>query len=217
MKGGDQGRLVSLRAYARSRRERGLVGGTHRAVAKAIADGRISAIEGRIDPQVADIQWGRNTDPAQQARGASGGAPEQPVGIVGAGEAASTPGAEAVVQTSAQAAAPPPAPEDDLGRQLREDQQNRIRESALAEALRRQLLEFELATKKGELVRASDVRQVAFNKARVARDALLSLPDRVAGQLAAETDPAKVYSILSAEIRKICDELAKGEASPTRQ
>ncbi|MGE5487323.1 MAG: hypothetical protein ACM3S5_10340 [Rhodospirillales bacterium] len=55
--------LLSLRAYARSRRERGLPGGTLQAVRKALQRGRISAVGGKIDPTRADVDWLRNTPP----------------------------------------------------------------------------------------------------------------------------------------------------------
>jgi len=59
--------LLSPSAYARRR------GVSRAAVARAISVGRISTIPndtGRkmIDPEVADVQWGRNTDAAQSAR-----------------------------------------------------------------------------------------------------------------------------------------------------
>lgn len=76
---GSRRTLLSLRAYARHRAARGLVGQTLGAVQKAIATGRITPIEGKIDPEVADIQWSEKTDSVQQARGARGGhAPKVP-------------------------------------------------------------------------------------------------------------------------------------------
>jgi hypothetical protein len=56
-----QNRLITVAQYARSRKARGLAGGTRQAVEKAIASGRISVIDGLIDPEVADIQWDKNT------------------------------------------------------------------------------------------------------------------------------------------------------------
>src|SRR3989344_8607738 len=47
--------LLSKAAYARRR------GCDEKAVRKAIAEGRISLIDGKIDPEVADIQWAKNT------------------------------------------------------------------------------------------------------------------------------------------------------------
>lgn len=49
---------MSGRGYAAHRRARGLTGGTHEAVRKAIATGRIIAdADGRIDPDRADAAW----------------------------------------------------------------------------------------------------------------------------------------------------------------
>lgn len=50
--------LIGLREYARRR------GVSLAAVQKAIKAGRITTVDGKIDQEVADIQWGRNTDPA---------------------------------------------------------------------------------------------------------------------------------------------------------
>lgn len=47
--------LITKTAYARLR------GCDEKAVRKAVAEGRISLINGKIDPAVADIQWARNT------------------------------------------------------------------------------------------------------------------------------------------------------------
>ena len=47
--------LLSKAAYARHR------GCDEKAVRKAIAERRISLIDGKIDPEVADIQWAKNT------------------------------------------------------------------------------------------------------------------------------------------------------------
>ena len=57
-------RLVTMSEYARMR------GCTHQAVSKAAKAGRITLIDGRVDPEVADIQWARNTSADQQQRGA---------------------------------------------------------------------------------------------------------------------------------------------------
>lgn len=58
--------LLSLSAYARHR------GCDEAAVRKAVKANRISLIDGKIDPDVADIQWAKNTRPraASPARAA---------------------------------------------------------------------------------------------------------------------------------------------------
>jgi hypothetical protein len=89
--------------------------------------------------------------------------------------------------------------------------------SARADAARAELLHLELDLKRGNLVRAEDVRKAAFDKARVARDRLMAIPDRLAPLLAAESDPRKVHALLASELHKVCAELAAGEDKPTRQ
>ncbi len=69
--------LFGLREYARHREAHGLPGITLRAVQKAIESGRITTVvdekgKPKIDAEVADIQWGRNTDPDQSARANAG-------------------------------------------------------------------------------------------------------------------------------------------------
>ena len=58
---------ISVRAYAASRRERGLPGGSRYGVQKALRDGRIvKEPDGTIDPDEADVEWDRNTNAAKQ-------------------------------------------------------------------------------------------------------------------------------------------------------
>ena len=54
--------LVSQAEYARHR------GCTEGAVRRAVRDGRIALIDGKIDPVAADAQWSRNTRPRVQVR-----------------------------------------------------------------------------------------------------------------------------------------------------
>ncbi len=179
-------KLMSLRAYARHRRRHGLPGGNLSAVQKAIKTCRISAIGGKIDAEVADIQWDRNTDAAQQQRG----------------------GAQASPAARADDEEKSPGPS--------EGQLNRLREAARADAARADLLEYELGIKRGGLLPVEDVRKAAFEKARMARDQLMSIPDRLGPLIAAETDPAKVHEMLTRELRRVCEELASTEKVTTR-
>lgn len=58
---------MSISAYARSRRDRGLPGGSRWGVQKAIRDGRIMTNpDGTVSPEQADAAWGRNTSQAKQ-------------------------------------------------------------------------------------------------------------------------------------------------------
>ena len=62
----------------------------------------------------------------------------------------------------------------------------------------------------GKYVDADDVKVAAFNKARVVRDSLLNIPERLAAVLAAEGDERRVHQIMVAEIRAACEELTGG-------
>lgn len=61
----------------------------------------------------------------------------------------------------------------------------------------------------GKLVEVDGVEREAFNQARLLRDALLNIPDRVSASLAAETDPIVVHQMLTTEIRNVCNQLAE--------
>lgn len=51
----------------------------------------------------------------------------------------------------------------------------------------------------------------AYNRGRVFRDAMLNIPPRVAGLLAAETDAATVHDLLETEIRSVLEQLSAGK------
>lgn len=61
----------------------------------------------------------------------------------------------------------------------------------------------------GKLVEAEAVKASAFKVARTVRDGLLNLPDRVAHELAHETDAAAVHLRLTQEIRVVLEALAQ--------
>lgn len=70
------------------------------------------------------------------------------------------------------------------------------------------LAQLDLAKQLGQVVLAETVAKGAAAAARATRDALLSIPDRVAALVAAETDPARVHAILSNELRQALHGLA---------
>lgn len=75
------------------------------------------------------------------------------------------------------------------------------------ERFKARLAQLELEQREGKLVEAEEVKREAFRVARIVRDALLNLPDRVAGELAAETNQFKVHQRLSNEIRRALEDL----------
>lgn len=70
------------------------------------------------------------------------------------------------------------------------------------------LLEAKAKAEIGELVPAEEVRTSAFNKARIVRDNLLNIPDRVAPQLASISNENKIHEILLNEIRMVLEALS---------
>ena len=183
--------LLSQRAYARRR------GVSQAAVWKAIRDGRISTVAGKINPKTADREWAENTDRSKPRNSISGdpkrrrrkGEPSAPMDLDAAGEETGVTvgnGNGAAASGYAEARAK--------------------REACLAEKAR-----LDLELQMGTLVRTDEVRRAAFNAARKARDQLIALPQRVAAILAATEDPAEVLSILEEEIEKICLDLSGTE------
>ncbi|WP_458068652.1 hypothetical protein [Rhodanobacter sp. BL-MT-08] len=65
------------------------------------------------------------------------------------------------------------------------------------------LAELELAEKTGELVRKSEVAAAVFGLSRQAMEALDALADRLAPQLAAETDVERVHALITENASKI--------------
>ena len=75
------------------------------------------------------------------------------------------------------------------------------------ERFKARLAELELETRESKLVNADDVKRESFKAARQVRDAMLNIPDRVAGELAAESNQFKVHQRLVKEIRRALEEL----------
>ena len=182
MAGQPKRKLISQREYARRR------GISHVAVQRAVNSGRISTIDGKIDPDLADREWRENTDQSKP-RNRITGSPKH-----------------------ARVAGEPPEPMDfgdaDGGNGTASGY---AKARAARELYQAQLAKIELDRQRGVLVRADEVRLGAFNMARKARDQLIALPERVAAILAATQDPAEVQRILEEEIERICQEIADAE------
>jgi len=70
------------------------------------------------------------------------------------------------------------------------------------------LAELEVQERSGALARTEGIDKRAFELAHEAREKLFSIPDRLAVQLAAESDPAKVHELLTVDITNIARELS---------
>lgn len=179
--------LMSQRAYARHR------GVTHRAVQKAVADGRIKLVDGKIDAAQADRDWKRNTDESKPLNSVSGnpkhrkvsaGAPQAPVG--GRQEASESP-------ASGSQGAGGSGPDFATSRA--------IREAYLARLAR---LEYE--TKSGQLVKIDEVKVAWFKVISEAKTNLLAVPTKAKAQIP-HLKPEEI-SILQDLIREALEETA---------
>jgi hypothetical protein len=198
--------LLTISEYARSRKARGLSGGTKQSVHKAIAEKRISAFgpDKLIDPQLADSQWDRNTRarvatgaPMADAPGADAGRPELPE----------------LAAAAAGPAAPPPVG-DQTPQQLHADPGYLRSRAAQAEADAR-IAQMKAAELEGSLVRIDQVRAQLASQLAPVREKLLQLPARLASVLAAQTDAGRIQTVLEAEIHQVLAPL--GQHSSTQE
>jgi len=65
-----------------------------------------------------------------------------------------------------------------------------------------------LDVKRGKLIERSEVERVWFEKARLIRDGVLNIPDRLASLLASVSDPHKVHQLLDTELKKALNDVA---------
>jgi phage terminase Nu1 subunit (DNA packaging protein) len=167
---------MSLADYARHR------GVSTAAVTYAIRDGRISVTEvnGKrmIESDRADLEWNENTVHEKKRH-----TPE---------------GATAKIIAPKTKRAPPPPPEPDSA----ETTETYAKSRAQKEHYQAKLAKLDYEKRAGTLVDAHEVQLEAYKIARAVRDALLSIPDRVASELAAETNAFKLHARLTDELRK---------------
>lgn len=185
--------LLGLREYARYREARGLPGITLRAVQKAIESGRITTVvdengKPKIDAEVADIQWGRNTDPDQSARANAGrDVAPPPSGGHGVGTGAGGSG----------------SPGGEREGSLYWDAKTR---REIAEAAKAEL---QLEEMSGGLVKRDAVERAAYEAGRLLRDMILSVPSGLATELAAMAEPQAIEARMRDELRKVLDNLTR--------
>ncbi len=113
-----------------------------------------------------------------------------------------------------------PKPSGSSGPQLSDDE---VRENSTAKTLNESravkamfdanLAKLEYREKIGELIDAKLVKQSAFKAARVTRDAILGIPDRLAHELAGETDVHTVHTMLTKALVEALDELVRMNTS----
>lgn len=177
--------LISKAEYAR---RRGVSGA---AVTRAIKDGRITTTaDGRIDPELADEQWSRNT----RSRGAPRSA------------ASAEPAPAAAVEPSSPEQ---PKPRRELGEF---DEARTRREKAQAD-----LAELELAVKRGELVRAEDVERALAGNLIAVREALDALADRLSAAITPEMTQADKHRLIRQEHRAALSVFAEAKKAAAEE
>lgn len=202
------GEHLSQRAYARHRGELGMTGATHRAVHKAIDDGRLSKSLVRdaagkvigIIPEIADREWASNTTGSQNAT-------QQQLSTAAAlshasrGNKLTAKGQAAAAGANKPPPAAPPADEPLTGGNAASYAQAR----AIKEAYEARLKKLEYDEKSGKLVPADKVKADCFKAGVIVREALLNIPSRLSAELASLTDNFEVERILRQEIHGILE------------
>jgi len=173
---------MGIRAYARHRNV------TPAAVRKAIKSGRITSLDGKVDPAVADRDWAKNTDESKPRNSVSG----TPGTLRASPAPAAANGRSALPWKTAQ----PSTGGYSTARAVRESFEARLKE-----------LDYKART--GELISRDEARAVVYAMNRRARDLLLAIPDRVSAVIAAMTDAAEIHKLLTEEFRRVCEELAQ--------
>lgn len=168
--------LISQSEYARRR------GVAKSAVSKAVTEGRISLIDGKIDEVVADIQWEQNT----RARADSGRA----VAATVAGQGVS---GVAMVQALI---APENAPAPVGGSEPTYADYRARTEKATAERAER-----ENEREAGRLVDADTVRRGIFDSFRALRDKVMAVGTRAAPKCVGLGDARDIERVMSDELR----------------
>lgn len=167
--------LITQAEYARRRQV------AKSAVAKAVKEGRITLIDGQIDPAVADIQWAQNT----RARGDSGRSTTQsPAAMGGAASVQEVdPGASDASSAAAQ-------PVDDY-QSLRTRRERAAVESA----------ERENGREAGRLLDREATSRGVFDAFRALRDAVMASPQRAAARVVGLADVRDIERIITEELR----------------
>lgn len=71
------------------------------------------------------------------------------------------------------------------------------------------LLETKVKAEAGEWLNAEEVKAAYFNKARVVRDRILNVPDRVSSIISSISDEQQIHTILTNELRQALEEISR--------
>lgn len=107
-------------------------------------------------------------------------------------------------------AVPPPRPDPEPEQAPARDEPKTAtfqQARTLREAYMARLAKLEFDEKSGLLVKADAVKNEAFRVARIVRDNILNIPDRVAAELANETNQFKIHQRLTEELRRALEDM----------
>jgi hypothetical protein len=191
--------LIGIREAARR------LGVSDTAVHKAIKAGRVT-VAGRTPtsnrplvawPQTQD-DWLANSDTAKRTHVGSKGSPRR----------AADPEPAVPLATNTQDEQPAVGGDALPGRAVQGPSLAQSR--AVKEAYLARLAKLDFEQKIGKLIEADEVKVRAFKLARNARDALLTMPDRLAPVLASTTDVQEIHRLMIEDIERTCQRLADG-------
>ncbi len=204
---------LSIRAFAKT------IGVSHTAIRKAIASGRLKHSVGQEngqpcikDPALAKAEWAAGA--GRLPRGAKAEVKLSAPPALQVATAETPPPPETTTVETSQAAATPVPLATSLP--LAVSTPGTLAEANMRLAYQREVqLLLENQEKRGQLIDASEAKREAYRCARAVRDAFLNIPDRLAAELAAEPDAARVHFRLDGEIRQalelLHEVLAHGE------
>lgn len=163
-----------------------------RAVHHAVKDGRIAAAitpDGKVDVEAADRLWADNTNPDSGYHGQ-----------LKRRSPRAEPDLETVIEVVKAGGINPLKPP------------TLVESKTLQAAYQARLAQIEYEEKSGKLIDNELVKKEAFKLARLTRDAMLAIPDRLAAELAGITDPFVVHQKMMAEVRSAIEEVTKAAA-----
>lgn len=169
--------MMSMREYARHR------GCYLNSVQAAVKSGRIVLVAGKVDSEVADRDWVRNTNPSLVTRGA---------------------GAAGNRQASFSSVAPERNPESGSGPDY-------SKARAVKEHYAARIAKIDFEERSGKLIDKVEAKSKTFEMFRKFRDRMTAIPDRCSALLAAEEDQFEVHRILTEEIDTALRDFADGD------
>lgn len=183
--------LLTQAEYARSRKDRGLSGGSREAVRKAVEEKRISVFgpDKLVSGELADQQWEKNTRSRMSPHAQAGAAPDL--------LASPAPVQADAPSTPPPAAGPPTAPNAYTDARAR-------REIADAETS-----EIQLRKLRGEMLVTADVARAGFEVGRELRDAMEASVNSLASELASVASADAIADILRRHNRALQELWAK--------